>query len=68
MPHETPRTAYVSDRIVDVIATEADCYRRTVIRRLAGLPVRGRVETRVDRAIGHHLSQRAADSEAPPGR
>ena len=41
----------VTDADVDRIAEEALADRRTVIRRLAGLPVRGRVQARIDRAM-----------------
>jgi hypothetical protein len=47
----TTTESEISDEAVDAIARDADVDRRTVIRRLAGLPVRGRVGARVDRAL-----------------
>lgn len=43
----------VTDDVVDAIAAEVYADRRTVVRRLAGLPVRGRVQERIDRAIAN---------------
>lgn len=47
----------VDDRIVEIIASKADVDERSVIRRLAGLPVRGRVGNRIDRAIADVLGE-----------
>jgi hypothetical protein len=53
----------IDDVIIAQIADEALADRRSVVRRLARLPVRGRVASRIDAAIARHgLSQ----SEAPP--
>jgi hypothetical protein len=52
MQHEAPR---ISKQTVEQIAAKADCDERSVIRKLAGLPVRGRVGARVDRAIAEVL-------------
>ncbi len=41
----------IDDAIVAALAREADVDERTVIRRLAGLPVRGRAGRRIDRAL-----------------
>lgn len=41
----------LDDRLVSRIAKRACADRRSVIRRIAGLPVRGRVAERIDRAI-----------------
>ena len=48
MKHKAPR---IDDRTVDSIVEEADADRRSVIRRLVGLPVRGRAGARIDRAL-----------------
>ena len=55
MKNDTPRTE-VTDETVNLIAARADVDPRTVVRRLAHLPVRGRVGVRVDRAIADVLS------------
>jgi hypothetical protein len=41
----------IDDSVVADIAREADVDERTVIRRLAGLPVRGRPGRRIDRVL-----------------
>jgi hypothetical protein len=41
----------ISDRTVQAIADRADVDPRSVVRRLAGLPVRGRTGARIDRVI-----------------
>jgi hypothetical protein len=46
--HETPP---VDDALVAAVARDADVDERSVIRRLAGLPVRGRAGRRIDRAL-----------------
>lgn len=52
MAHDAPRpTQLVSDEFVDEIATLADTDRRSVIRRLAGLSVKGRAGMRIDRVL-----------------
>ena len=53
MAHEasTPSPAPIDDALVAAIAAEADADDRTVVRRLAGLPVRGRPGRRVDAAL-----------------
>ena len=48
MKHSAPR---VDDALVDRVAQEADTDRRSVIRRLAGLPVRGRAGRRIDQVL-----------------
>jgi hypothetical protein len=45
---ENPR---VDDALVATLAQAADVDERSVIRRLAGLPVRGRAGRRIDRAL-----------------
>lgn len=50
--HELPK---VTDEDVVRIATEALASPWSVIRRLAGLPVRGAVAARVDAAIAKHM-------------
>ena len=52
--HDAPRTD-ITDDTVALIAARADVDPRTVVRRLAHLPVRGRVGVRVDRAIADVL-------------
>lgn len=46
----TPRRV-ITDAMITELATEADVDERTVLRRLAGLPVRGRPGRRVDAAL-----------------
>jgi hypothetical protein len=41
----------VDDKLVEEIANEADTDKRSVIRRLAGLEVRGRAGRRIDAAL-----------------
>lgn len=41
----------ITDDLVKAVAEAADCDCRTVLRRLAGLPVKGRVSARVDREL-----------------
>ena len=64
-PHAAP-DAIVTDEIVDEIATEVRADRKTVIRRLAGLPVRGRVGADIDRALAARRPHHAPSS--PPNR
>jgi hypothetical protein len=45
------RKQEIDDQVVEDIARAADVDTRSVIRRLAGLPVRGRVGARVDREL-----------------
>lgn len=57
MSPNTPRpdaAQQISDSTVAVIAAEADAHPRSVVRRLAGLPVRGRSGVRIDRALVAH--------------
>lgn len=49
----------LTDAIVNVLANRADCDPKTVIRALAGLPVRGRAGTRVARTIAAWRAYRA---------
>jgi len=53
--HDAPSTAAawptITDAVVDDIAREADVDRRSVMRRLACLPVRGRSGRRVDAVL-----------------
>jgi hypothetical protein len=60
MQHQAPR---IDDRTVGQIAAKADCDNRTVIRKLAGLPVRGRVGVRVDCAIAEVLGAPASGNK-----
>ncbi len=53
-----PQAQCMDDDVVDVIAKRADADRRSVIRRLAGLPVRGRAGARIERAIADVLGTR----------
>jgi len=54
----SPQGGTITDEIVDRIAAVADADRRSVIRRLAGLPLRGRVQRRVDAAIAAQRGSR----------
>ena len=45
----------VDESVVRQLAVVADVDPRSVVRRLAGLPVRGRVGRRIDTAIAQHL-------------
>jgi hypothetical protein len=56
MEHSAPSTTQIDDAIVQEIAREASADPRSVVRRLAGLPVRGLAGERIDRA----LARRAA--------
>jgi hypothetical protein len=47
----------ITDDLVDRVAVRADADRRTVIRALAGLPVRGRTGRRVAAAIEEVLGR-----------
>jgi hypothetical protein len=40
-----------TDEDIDAIAAEVRCHRQSVLRRLAGLEVRGRVSDDIDRAL-----------------
>ncbi len=51
---------HVTDAVVDAIAAEADSDRRSVIRRLAGLPVRGRAGRRIDAVLARINARGAA--------
>ena len=56
---DAARTDNVTDEVVGEIAKLADVDARSVVRRLAGLPVRGRVGARIDRVIAERLSDDA---------
>jgi hypothetical protein len=62
MSHDAPPTVRaqpaIDDRLVEIIASKADVDQRSVIRRLAGLPVRGRTGNRIDRVIADVLGDR----------
>ncbi len=45
-----------TDREIQAMAERARVDRRTILRRLAGLPVRGRAGRDADRAIANHLA------------
>jgi hypothetical protein len=47
----TETAAPISDGLIDEIAAEACAHRRSVIRRLACLPVRGNAGRRIDAAL-----------------
>ena len=52
MKHDTLRGApRVDDDLVGKLAEEADTDPRSVVRRIAGLPVKGRVGARIDRVL-----------------
>ena len=55
MPHNAPspvpEAAPTDDAFVQAVAKDADVDPRSVIRRLAGLPVAGRAGRRIDAAI-----------------
>lgn len=44
----------VDDHVVQRLADEADVAARSVVRRLAGLPVRGRCGARIDKVLAAH--------------
>lgn len=49
----------ITDQDVEALAAKADVDPRTMVRALAGLPVRGRTGVRVARVLAEHrLSQR----------
>lgn len=54
-PAPTDGTPRITDADVDAIASASYADRRTVLRRLVGLPVRGRAAERVDAAIRARL-------------
>jgi hypothetical protein len=56
--HQTP----IDDTVVAALAEEADADPRSVVRRLAGLKVRGRAGRRIDAAIAKRLQP---ESHAP---
>lgn len=49
----------IDDEAIDEIATTVRCHRQSVLRRLAHLPVRGRVAGDIDRAIAARLTDRS---------
>lgn len=65
MPHNAPPVP-ITDTLVDELAAKADVDPRTMIRALAGLPVRGRTGLRVALVLVEHrkTSPRAASSAA----
>ncbi|HEY1695815.1 MAG TPA: hypothetical protein VGG39_26790 [Polyangiaceae bacterium] len=52
-PQPAPRPSWpvVDDELIEQIAREADVDRRSVVRRLAGLPVKGKPGRRVDEIL-----------------
>jgi len=66
MSNALPTTPPLTDETIDTIAEETASHRRTVERRLLGLPVRGRVATRVDAVLAKRglLNFRAPSSAA----
>lgn len=61
MEHKTPIiTPHVDDNFVAEVATETDTDHRSVVRRLAGLPVKGRAGRRIDAALARRREQYAA--------
>jgi hypothetical protein len=56
--------APIDDELVDSIAEEADVDARSVVRRLAGLPVRGRIGRRIDLVLCKRGLARGASAEA----
>jgi hypothetical protein len=65
MPHDTPSTEPIDDSTVEEIANAADADKRSVVRRLARLPVKGRAGRRIDRILAARglLQSEAAPSE-----
>ncbi len=59
MPHHTSHRP-MTDSIVDALAAKADVDPRTLIRALAGLPVRGRPGLQVARVLAGHRTPAAA--------
>jgi hypothetical protein len=55
-----PEATWITDAVVDAIAEDADVDQRSVLRRLAGLPVRGRSGRRIDRAVARAMATRLA--------
>ena len=53
----------IDDETVATIARDADTDPRSVVRRLAGLPVRGRAGRRIDDAIARRTAGTAPPSE-----
>jgi len=49
----------INDAVVREIAEEADTDERSVVRRIAGLPVRGRAGKRIDRILASRLGDEA---------
>ena len=64
MAQHARRPVPITDASVAAVAAAADCDPRTVIRRLAGLPVRGRVERRIERELARLGLLESADD--PP--
>ena len=57
MRNETP----ITDVDVHDIANRADVCERSVLRRLSGLPVRGRAGARIDRILNERIGTPDAD-------
>jgi hypothetical protein len=49
-----PDPIAVTDEIVTLICAELGCDARSVLRRLAGLPVRGAAQSAIDAALERH--------------
>ena len=54
----------IDDELIERIARDADADPRSVVRRLAGLPVRGRAGRRIDGVISKAVA-RAPQASAP---
>ncbi len=67
-----PSTIQLTDQTISTIAAEADTDPRSVLRRLAGLPVKGRAGARVARVIAARgispLGGSTPSSPAPASR
>lgn len=55
----------LTDADVETISEIASADRRSVTRRLAGLPVRGLAGRRIDAAIAHHFARRQGRRSQP---
>lgn len=60
-----PNAAQVTDAFVADVARAADADIRSVVRRLAGLPVRGRAGRRIDAVIANQRATSSAPNDAP---
>jgi hypothetical protein len=52
MANESPRI--ITESTLEIVERETDACRVSVLRRVVGLPVRGRVGQRIDRALAAH--------------